>query len=235
MAREGEGEYQCHLYDSRIGFPGVFMKSRFGYAIICAPLLAALLLAPLGAHSQTQTGALKGKVKERNGKALEGVLIRVTNAESKEDNRETKSDDKGEFEFAALPAGRYSLSFEKQGYKTFITRKLEIAAGETTKLSRVVELAREGEPFAIIRGAVFHGSGYTLPNATVIIERIDGGKKFKQDTVSQEGGEFAFRLKAEKAKYRITASARGFEPASVEVEIASDEARNVALTLQQAK
>jgi|SRR5882672_11933761 len=211
------------------------MKSRFGYAIICAPLLAVLLLAQAGAQSQTQTGALKGKVKERNGKALEGVMVRATNAANKEDKRETKSDNNGDFEFAALPAGRYSLSFEKQGYKTFNTRNLEIAAGETTKLSSVVELAREGAPYAVIRGAVLRGPGYTLPNATVIIERIDGAKKFKQETISQDGGEFAFRLKAEKAKYRVTATARGFQPASVEVEIEGDEARNVALTLQPVK
>jgi hypothetical protein len=69
----------------------------------------------------------------------------------------------------------------------------------------------------------------------VVIERIDEGKKFKQETISQEGGEFAFRLKAEKAKYRITATARGFQPASVEVEIDGDEARNVSLKLQPVK
>lgn len=211
------------------------MKSRFGYAIICAPLLAVLLLAPAGAQPQTQTGSLKGKVKERNGKALGGVIVRAISAKNKEDKRETKSDDKGDFEFTALAAGHYTLSFEKQGYKTFITRKLEVAAGETTKLSSVVELSREGEPYAVIRGAVLRGPGYTLPNATVVIERIDGGKKFKQEAISQEGGEFAFRLKAEKAKYRVTATARGFQPASIEVEINGDEARNVALTLQPVK
>jgi carboxypeptidase family protein len=211
------------------------MKSLFGYAIICAQLLAVFLLAPAGGRSQTQTGALKGKVKARDGKALEGVVVRATNAVDKEDKLETKSDDKGDFEFAALPAGRYSLSFEMQGYKAFITRELEVAAGETIKLSKVVELAREGPPYSLIRGAVLHGPGYTLRNATVTIERIDGGKKFKQETISQDGGEFAFRLKAEKAKYRLTASARGFESTSVEVEIESDEARNVALTLQPVK
>jgi hypothetical protein len=211
------------------------MKSLFGYAIICAQILTVLLIAPAGARCQTQTGALKGRVKERNGKDLEGVIIRATNAGNKEDKRETKSDDKGDFEFTALPAGRYSFSFEKQGYKTFITRELEVTAGETIKLSRIIELAPEGAPYAVIRGAVFRGQGYTLPNATVVIERIDGGKKFKQEAISHDGGEFAFRLKAEKAKYRITATARGFEPASIEVDIEGDEARNVALTLRPAK
>ncbi|MGH9836894.1 MAG: carboxypeptidase-like regulatory domain-containing protein [Blastocatellia bacterium] len=207
------------------------MRLQFRYAIIGALVLATSLIA----QASGQTGILKGKVKELNGKALEGVIIRATNAKDSEDKHETKSDGKGEFEFIALPPGQYSLSFEKQGYKSFTTRKLEITPDETTKLSRVIELPREGDPYAVIRGAVFHGLGYTLPNATVTIERIDGGRKFKQETVSQDGGEFAFRLRAEKAKYRLTAVARGFQPASVEIEIEGDEARNVALTLQQMK
>ena len=213
-----------------------FMKSQFGYANVCAPFLAVLLLAPANAQSNSQTGVLKGKIKERNGKALEGVTVRATSVKTGgEDKRETKSNDKGDFEFTGLPPGQYSFAFEKQGYKTFVTRMLEIAAGETIKLSSVVELSRESDPYAVIRGAVLHGPGYTLRNAMVTIERIDGGKKFKQETVSHEGGEFAFRLKAEKAKYRVTATARGYQPASIEIEIESDEARSVALTLQEAK
>src|SRR5215475_4332177 len=106
------------------------MKLLSGIAIICAPLLAFILLAEANAHSQKQMGALKGRVRERDGKALEGVIVRATNAENKEDKRETKSDYKGDFEFVSLPAGRYSLSFEKQGYKTFNTRVFEISAGE---------------------------------------------------------------------------------------------------------
>ena len=85
-----------------------------------------------------------------------------------------------------------------------------------------------------VLAAVLYGSGYSLPNALVIIERIDGEKKFKQERVTIDGGEFSFRLKAEKAKYRITASARGFQPNSLEIEIDGDEARNIALTLQKA-
>jgi hypothetical protein len=161
------------------------------------------------------------------------VLVQVISTRNKEDKREAKTDSKGDFELAGLPAGDYSFSFEKQGYKTFLTRKLAVVGGETLKVS--AELKREGEPFSLIRGAVLYGAGYSLPNASVTIERIDGGKKFKQEKVSGEGGQFVFRLKAEKAKYRITANARGFHPASTEIEIESDEVRNIALTLQQVK
>lgn len=207
------------------------MKLTSGYAMIAT----LVLLFSLAVSASAQTGAVKGKIKEQGGKALEGVLVRASNARNKDGVHETKSDDKGDFEFAGLPAGDYSLSFEKQGYKTFTTRKVSVIGGETLKLSRVIELVRETEPYSLIRGAVLNGTGYSLPNVAVVIERIDGGKKFKEEKLSGEGGLFAFRLKAEKAKYRITANARGFQPASTEIEIESDEVRNIALTLQQAK
>lgn len=205
--------------------------SLTAYALAAGLVLLLFSAAP--ARAQTG-GSIKGKIKEQGGKPLEGVLVGATSASNKDNKREIKSDGKGEFELTDLPAGEYSLAFEKQGYKNFVTRKLTVAAGETLKLSRIIELAREGEPYSLIRGAVLYGNGFSLPNAAVTIERIDG-KKFKQEKISGEGGQFAFRLKAEKGKYRITASARGFEQASIEIEIESDEVRNVALTLQQAK
>lgn len=207
------------------------MKLQLRYAIISA----LVLLLALSAGAQAQTGVVKGKVKEQGGKALAEVLVQATSVKNKDDKHETKSDGKGEFEFASLPAGEYALSFTRQGYRTFTTRKLEVVAGETLKLSRVIELTSEGEPYAVIRGAVLHGVGYTLPNALVTIERIDGARKFKQETAAREGGEFAFRLRAEKAKYRLTANARGFQISSIEIEVEGDEVRNVALTLQPAQ
>ncbi|HQR35507.1 MAG TPA: carboxypeptidase-like regulatory domain-containing protein [Blastocatellia bacterium] len=206
------------------------MKLTFGYVLLLK-LVLLILVAPIFG----QTGIVKGKVKERDGKTLEGVLIRATNIKIKTLVRETKSDSKGDFEFTDLPVGDYSFSLEKKGYATFLSRNLTVAAGETLKLKNTIELKREEAPYAAIRGAIFYGAGFSLPNAIVTIERIDGAGKFKQERVSGEGGEFAFRIKAEKAKYRVTASGKGFQPASTEVEIEGDEVRNVALTLQQVK
>lgn len=207
------------------------MKLTLGYVLVAKLVLVIFL----SGSANAQTGVVKGRIKEQGGKALEGVLVRATNTKGKANQHDTRSDNKGDFEFANLPAGEYSLSFEKQGYRTFTTRKLEVVGGETLKLSQTIELRREGEPYSVIHGAVLYDVGYSLPNALVTIERIDAARKFKQETVSREGGEFAFRLKAEKAKYRITANARGFQPASTEIEIESEEVRNIALTLQRAK
>lgn len=206
------------------------MKVILTYAI-----LFSLVLVPFsGARAQSPTGVIKGKVKEQGGKPLVDVLIKAQGSKHKDRLQETKSNDKGEFELGSIPAGDYTLTFEKQGYKLFTTRSLEVLGGETLRLSKVIELAKEGDPYAVIRGAVLQGVGYSLSSASVLIERIDGGRKFKQETISREGGEFAFRLRAEKARYRLTASARGFQSSSIELDIEGDEVRNIALTLKPA-
>lgn len=192
------------------------------------------------------SGIVKGRVKLQDSKSHDGIVVRVVKAastgansararqEAEESAREIITDSKGDFEITGLATGDYVFSFSKAGFKGFTSRKLEVLAGETLKL-KLIELGKEGEPYAQIRGAILYGVGFTLPNAQVTIERIDGGKKFKQEKLSQEGGEFGFTVKAEKATYRITAVAPGFLVASQEITIEGDEVRNVALTLQQIK
>lgn len=189
-----------------------------------------------------QEGKISGKVKDNTGDAIEDVVITaysesiVKNSNktpSKEKKAETKSDKKGRFNLTKLAPGQYSLTFEKQGYKTFYSRKIDVATDETVVLKQAATLSKEDEPYSIVRGAVLYGAGFTLRNAEVTIERIDGDKKFKLETISQDGGEFAFRLKADKAKYKITAKAKGFTPSSIEIDISNDEVRNIALTLKQ--
>jgi hypothetical protein len=222
------------------------------YAI--ASVLVLLGCSAISSKAQTDNaptekaarGIVKGRVKLQDSKSHEGVIVRVVKTastgvnsararqEAEENAREVTTDNKGDFEITGLATGNYVFSFSKLGFKGFTSRRLEVLSGETLRL-KLIELSKEGEPYAQIRGAVFYGAGFTLPNAQVTIERIDGGKKFKQEKLSQEGGEFGFTVKAEKATYRITAAAPGFVTATQEITIESDEVRNVALTLQQIK
>jgi hypothetical protein len=232
------------------------LNSAFCYAGRYAIATALVLLGCSAISGKAQTdkvptekvgnGIVKGRVKLQDSKSHEGVVVRVVKSsntgaksararqEAEENAREVMTDNKGDFEITGLATGDYVFSFSKSGFKGFTSRKLEVLSGETLKL-KLIELGKEGEPYAQIRGAVLYGAGFTLPNAHVTIERIDGGKKFKQERLSQEGGEFGFTVKAEKAIYRITAAAPGFITASQEITIENDEVRNIALTLQQVK
>jgi hypothetical protein len=220
------------------------------YAIISS---AVLLLLFVGASfAQSASGAIKGKVREQGGKALEGVRVlarKIEEAPPQPSNRaasrgaklaaathkyETQTSGKGEFAFAELPPGNYALSFEKSGFVTITTWQMEVKAGETVQLSRAVELPREKQSeTSLIRGAVFNVEGFSFPNATVKIERIDGGRKYKKETNSGESGEFVFRVPSEKGTYRLTASASGFQQAVKEIKVDAAEVRQVALTLEK--
>lgn len=207
------------------------MKLKIIYAI----LGKIVLLLTLAASAQAQQATVKGKVKEQGGKALSGVAIRAVNAANQKDTHETKSDSKGEFEVGGLGGGDYVFTFELAGFKTFITRRLEVKAGETIKLKTTIEMTRERDPYTLIDGAVFSSEGFSLPNATVVIERIGDGKRFKQERTSEGGGGFKFHVPAEKATYRITATARGFQSASQEIAVDPDEVRHIALSLERVK
>ena len=210
------------------------MKLKITYAIISW----LVLIAFLSISAQAQHGVVKGKVKEQGGKALEGVIVRTraANASNEKDRHETKTDSKGDFELTGLATADYILTFEHPGFRTFTSRRLEVKDGEIIKLRQAVELSREREGFAVIRGAVFTSEGISLPNASVIIERLGENHGFKKrETTSGEGGEFAFRLPNDKATYRVTAKARGFQPLSKEVSVDSDEVRQIALALERIK
>lgn len=201
--------------------------------VVCLGALAAVVPAQSSRPSSpaANSGSLRGRIKEQKGRPLEGVAVRAT-AEGRQ--YEAVSTAQGEFVLKDLLPADYVLTFTKSGYKTFTTRPLTVTAGELIRLRSQIELVREEDPYSVIRGAILHGVGYSLPNAVVTLERIDGKKRLKMETLSREGGEFAFRLRADQATYRLTARAAGFEPATLEIAIENDEVRNVALTLRQA-
>ena len=184
---------------------------------------------------------IQGKVKEDGGKALVGVTVKATRAvtrtlndqDTKPKDYEVKTNEKGEFILSGLVEGSYTLTFELTGYRTFVTRRIEVTAGETFKVPRAIEMSREREPFGLIRGATLDSSGYSLQNVQITIERTDGKNFKKIEKTSTDGGEFAFRVPAEKGTYRLTASADGFTTVSKEVTMDGDEIRQVVLQLEK--
>ncbi len=192
---------------------------------------------------QADGSQIQGKVKEDGGKALGGVTIKANRAVTRSlDNQDTsqkdyeaKTNDKGEFVLTGLLPGNYALTFELAGYRTFVTRRFELAAGETFKVPKVIELSREPEAHSLIRGAVLDANGYSLENANVSVERTDGKKFKKIEKVSVTGGQFAFRVPSENGSYRLSASADGFVTAVQQVSVDKSEIRSIVIQLEKKK
>jgi hypothetical protein len=92
---------------------------------------------------------------------------------------------------------------------------------------------KAAEPYAIVSGTVFHEPGLALPGADVTItpELADGSQLKLKITraISDDRGEFAFRVPATPAKYKVKASAKGFQ-ADVQTAEVTGEGERVDVT-----
>jgi len=90
------------------------------------------------------------------------------------------------------------------------------------------------EPYTLLAGTVFRDTGFSLPNAEVIVIPSPAGgtqvKIKKLQAVSDSRGEFAFRLPTGKMQYVIKVSAKGYH--SEEKSIAVDNEDRVDVTFQ---
>jgi hypothetical protein len=108
-----------------------------------AAAVFAVALGVLGFRAQPnaqQTSQLSGAVYDQTGGALAGVMVAVRGA----DNRETRTDAAGRFEFRGLSLGDYRLRAELEGFDP-IQREVRIHADEptTTSLTMVVAILEQ--------------------------------------------------------------------------------------------
>ena len=104
---------------------------RFSYRGL---FLGLFLLSAAPAHAQM--GGLEGTVKDLDGKPLAGITIQIERTDLKQ-MYETKTDSKGQFVYAGLPAGRatYAVRALKDGQVLYTYGAVQIPPGEFRSLN----------------------------------------------------------------------------------------------------
>jgi len=199
-------------------------------------LLVGLVLSVGGALSQTSSsGSIAGEVKDERGQPVVGAKVRAIELRTNRTRAETTTDEGGWFVLSELAPGRYALVVSSPDHEPAVVRSLEVKAGRETALKSPVRL-RRAEEYAVISGATFDPNGFLLPGVRVVLERLplEGEKvpPLKLEQVSNSSGEFAFRVPGERGRYRLTATAGGYEPEVQIVEVGGLERRRVALRLR---
>ncbi|MGE0811938.1 MAG: carboxypeptidase-like regulatory domain-containing protein, partial [Vicinamibacterales bacterium] len=82
----------------------------------CAWMALVAWLAPAAVHGQTTTGTILGEVKDSTGGTLPGVTVTAVN-QANGLTRETVTDGVGNYRFAAMPAGLYTIKASLTGFK----------------------------------------------------------------------------------------------------------------------
>jgi tetratricopeptide (TPR) repeat protein len=108
-------------------------------ASIRRSLLGVLVIGAIvfvAAPASAQTGAVKGKVVDGQGNALDGAKITIQSAESSARKYETKSNKKGEFFQIGLAPGNYKVSAEKD--KLFQSFDVRVRLGDPLNINFVL-------------------------------------------------------------------------------------------------
>jgi len=103
---------------------------------LCLTLVFALamLAGASPVSGQSLTGQLSGTVVDSSDAVLPGVTVTMVN-ELSGDQRSTVSNDAGNFVFAAVQAGTYTIRAELSGFQTIETRGIVLRLGESRNLT----------------------------------------------------------------------------------------------------
>src|SRR6266702_4429910 len=104
----------------------IVTKEKFICLFACLALLAPTLLAQVNA-----TGTLLGTVTDPSGALVPGADVKVTNRDTGL-NRETKTNEAGQYRFDLLPSGAYNVRIVAKGFAEQVFGKVELAVSQTT-------------------------------------------------------------------------------------------------------
>src|SRR5438045_9223142 len=105
--------------------------------IFCVSLFFALSMA---AAAQT-LGGITGQVADPAGGTVPGATITITNLGTNA-IRTAISNEAGVYDFPSLPPGAYSMKVEKSGFKTAITKQIEVQVQQIVRLDVTLVLGQ---------------------------------------------------------------------------------------------
>jgi hypothetical protein len=195
-------------------------------------LILVISLSFVCAGQDKTTGAIKGKVRVERGSPA-GVAVVLL--EGDREVTRVQSDKKGDFVIPHITPGVYSVRFRKPGLSVGTIDDVAVKAGETRALGDRLYLSIDAGSIALINVSVFDQSGRSVPDVRVDLAKIVSENNLqKVDThMTDESGQFVFRLPPDPAKYRLTIMSNDAERFSKDVEVEMAARYSVALTYKK--
>jgi trimeric autotransporter adhesin len=116
-------------------------------------VLACCLLMGVAssATAQSFTGGLRGAVKEAGG-VIPGVTVELLNEENGQ-RREAVTNDSGEYNFAAVTPGTYTVKATLTGFKTFESKGVRVGAQQFVTMDVMLEVGQLQETITVTGAA----------------------------------------------------------------------------------
>ncbi|MEW6321100.1 MAG: TonB-dependent receptor [Acidobacteriota bacterium] len=150
------------------------MRRPFRSLLVAVVVLAAAT----SAFAQTFTGGLRGAVRDAGG-VVPGVTVQLVN-EATNQTREGVSNEAGEYNFAAVPPGTYTIRASLTGFKTYERKGVRIAAQQFITLDIVLEVGQLQETITVTGEAPLidtsNASGGAVINSQQLATLPSGGR-----------------------------------------------------------
>ncbi|MCW5964826.1 MAG: TonB-dependent receptor, partial [Bryobacterales bacterium] len=157
------------------------------------PLVRVLGLAVLAVGAlwaQIGGGSLIGNVTDPAGAAVAGARIIATNVDTGI-SRETVTNESGYFEYPLLPAGRYQLAAELQGFRRATTTSFQINTGNRPRVDMKLEIGQVSESVEVVDTAPIVNATTTDLGVAMERSKIEAlplnGRNFQQLVGLQAG------------------------------------------------
>ncbi|HEX7723011.1 MAG TPA: TonB-dependent receptor, partial [Pyrinomonadaceae bacterium] len=114
--------------------------------------LSLLFVICLGVVAQTGTSNITGSVRDTNGSVVPGATVTARNEATGVTSTQTTTDS-GLYSFASLPVGIYTVTIEKQGFKTLQKKNNSLQVGEPLTVDGALEIGQVSETVTVTGGA----------------------------------------------------------------------------------
>jgi len=156
----------------------------------CLVFVLGLGVSPALAHAQIAGGAILGVVRDSSGGVLPGVTVTATSLATNQASVVTTNSE-GYYEFALLPAGRYQLDAELQGFQRTRRPPFDLNAGIRQRIDLVLTLGQLSEVVVVtatepLVNATSNALGVVMNQATVEALPLNG-RNFQQLVGLQAG------------------------------------------------
>src|SRR5438876_10315350 len=111
-------------------------------------MLPLLVVCVLTAVAQTGTSNITGTVRDTQGAVVPGATVTAKNDATGVAGTQT-TNDSGLYAFTSLPVGNYTITVEKQGFKTLQQTKNALQVGEPLTVDVALEVGAVSETVTV--------------------------------------------------------------------------------------
>src|SRR5919197_544138 len=120
-------------------------SSRRVVVFIGALAMAAASSTPVLAQGSSASGVISGTVRDESGAALPGVTATLKSPALQVPQIVTVTDAEGNYRFGELPVGTYRVTYELQGFGTFVRDELRLPVGFAARVDVVLKVGALAE------------------------------------------------------------------------------------------